>query len=192
MLGFFHQIRYKYCSFIQCAYKQNLKQQSAALFCSPIDLNSQVMPKRGMRGMRSTILHKEVIDKYRLKEQQKSTELDVNDLSETETSNAMVLPDHSDMPIPDLPNPYAKPPPRCLLCEHDVELDFKNVRLLSQFVSPHSGRIYGRSITGLCLYMQRRVAKLIKRSRYFGYMPYELKDPRFLKDPKLFDPFKRK
>ena len=44
----------------------------------------------------------------------------------------------------------------------------QNTRLLSQFVSPYTGRIYGRQITGLCLFMQRRVARLIKRSRFFG------------------------
>ena len=39
---------------------------------------------------------------------------------------------------------------------------------LSQFVSPFTGRIYGRHITGLFDHMQKRVAKLIKRSRSFG------------------------
>ena len=44
----------------------------------------------------------------------------------------------------------------------------QNVRLLSQFVSPHTGQIYGRHITGLCVFMQRYVARCIKRSRYLG------------------------
>ena len=44
----------------------------------------------------------------------------------------------------------------------------QNVRLLSQFTSSYTGRIYDRGVTGLCLFMQKRVAKLIKRARMFG------------------------
>ena len=33
---------------------------------------------------------------------------------------------------------------------------------LSQFVSPFTGRIYGRHITGLRYHMQERIAKLIE------------------------------
>ena len=69
------------------------------------------------------------------------------------------------------------------ICAHDVDglsswnyitvyFSFQNVRLLSQFVSPYTGQIYGRHITGLCIYMQKRVAKLIRRSRYFGKYMY--------------------
>jgi hypothetical protein len=41
----------------------------------------------------------------------------------------------------------------------------QNAQLLSQFVSPFTGRIYGRHITGLCTPMQRWIALLIKRSQ---------------------------
>merc|ERR1712025_442619 len=90
-----------------------------------------------------------------------------------------------DKPMTDLPNPYASPPTKCLLCQHDVELDYKNVRLLSQYVSPYTGQIYGRRITGLCVYMQRRVTRLIKRAQFFGLMPYTMKTPEYITDPKL-------
>ena len=50
----------------------------------------------------------------------------------------------------------------------DLYLFFQNVRLLSQFVSPYTGRIYGSSVTGLCHPMQSRVAKLINRARRLG------------------------
>jgi small subunit ribosomal protein S18 len=141
-----------------------------------------------MRGVQSKVLHKEVIDNFRLKkhqEQQKAFQ------QETQPEIPCAVTDE-DMPVPGLENPYAKPAPKCILCDHNIELDYKNSRLLSQFVSPHTGRIYGRQITGLCIFMQRHVAKLIKRSRYFGFMPYVHKDPRYLRDPKLFDPFRRK
>ncbi len=44
----------------------------------------------------------------------------------------------------------------------------QNTRLLYQFVSPHTGYIYGRHITGLCVFMQMHVALNIKRSRMAG------------------------
>ncbi|TPP56091.1 Mitochondrial ribosomal protein S18C [Fasciola gigantica] len=82
-------------------------------------------------------------------------------------------------------DPYKKAKKRCFLCEHNIDLDYKNVRLLSQFVSPYTGRIYGRHITGLCIPMQKRVSKLITRSRQFGFMPFESKETVFLKDPRI-------
>lgn len=66
--------------------------------------------------------------------------------------------------------------------------NYKNVRLLSQFQSPHTGRIYGRHITGLCKSKQEQVEKEIMKAQVAGFMPYYLKSPEFLADPKLFDP----
>merc|ERR1719231_1093347 len=67
----------------------------------------------------------------------------------------------------------------------DVKLNFKNSRLLSQFCSPYSGRIYGRHITGLCIPMQEQLSNLIHISRQFGFMPKHMKNPNFLNDPVL-------
>ncbi|ELT87032.1 hypothetical protein CAPTEDRAFT_164978 [Capitella teleta] len=96
------------------------------------------------------------------------------------------------MPDQLMSNPFVKPAKKCLLCDLNVDLDYKNAKLLSQFISPHTGQIYGRGVTGLCLYMQKRVALNIKRSRNFGYMSYMAKNPKYLKDPKLFDPYRRR
>ncbi|XP_046341020.2 28S ribosomal protein S18c, mitochondrial-like [Haliotis rufescens] len=98
----------------------------------------------------------------------------------------------SDMPLRRMPDPFEKKYRKCLLCEKDVDLDWKNVRLLSQFVSPFTGRIYGRHITQLCIPMQKRVARLIKRARVLGYMAYMNKDPQYLNDPRLFNPLHRR
>ncbi|KAF7237568.1 hypothetical protein EG68_11385 [Paragonimus skrjabini miyazakii] len=100
-----------------------------------------------------------------------------------------------DEPI-SIPDPYKKVNKKCILCEHNVPLDykvnlcvvidlFKNVRLLSQFVSPFTGRIYGRHITGLCIPMQKRISQLIARSRQFGFMPFESKESVFIKDVRI-------
>ncbi|NXG12371.1 RT18C protein, partial [Sakesphorus luctuosus] len=80
-------------------------------------------------------------------------------------------------------NPYKEPPKRCILCKIDV--DYKNVQLLSQFVSPYTGCIYGRHITGLCSKKQKEVTKAIKRAQVLGFMPVVLKTPQFLTDPNI-------
>ncbi|XP_056346807.1 28S ribosomal protein S18c, mitochondrial [Oenanthe melanoleuca] len=91
-------------------------------------------------------------------------------------------PERSDQPI-QMENPYKDPPKRCVLCGIDV--DYKNVQLLSQFVSPYTGSIYGRHITGLCNKKQKEITKAIKRAHVFGFMPVMFKNPQFLTDPKL-------
>ncbi|KAM9662117.1 small ribosomal subunit protein bS18m isoform 1-T2 [Morphnus guianensis] len=91
-------------------------------------------------------------------------------------------PSPSDQPI-QMENPYKEPPKKCVLC--GISVDYKNVQLLSQFVSPHTGCIYGRHITGLCNKKQKEITKAIKRAHIFGFMPVMFKDPSFLTDPKI-------
>ncbi|XP_070656057.1 small ribosomal subunit protein bS18m-like isoform X2 [Bos indicus] len=57
--------------------------------------------------------------------------------------------------------------------------------LLSQFISPFTGCIYGRHITGLCGNKQKEITKAIKRAQILGFMPITYKDPAYLKDPKV-------
>ncbi|XP_030370684.1 28S ribosomal protein S18c, mitochondrial [Scaptodrosophila lebanonensis] len=92
-----------------------------------------------------------------------------------------------DEPI-DMPNPFEKDPEQCILCKHDITPYYKNVKLLSQFQSPYTGRIYGRHITGLCKQKQEDVEQAIKRAQRCLLMPGYHKDLEFLHDPKLFDP----
>ncbi|XP_038661248.1 28S ribosomal protein S18c, mitochondrial-like [Scyliorhinus canicula] len=92
--------------------------------------------------------------------------------------------DTSDMPIK-LENPYKEPPKRCILC--GISVDYRNTQLLSQFISPYIGHIFGRHITGLCGKRQRVISKAIKRSQKMGFMSVTLKDPAFLKDPNICD-----
>ncbi|VDO07962.1 unnamed protein product [Rodentolepis nana] len=87
----------------------------------------------------------------------------------------------SDMPI-DIPNPYKSKPRQCFICKNNIDLDYKNVQLLSQFVSPYTGRVYGRHITGLCIPMQKRVSQLIERARF---MAHEMKETVFFDDPNI-------
>ena len=52
-----------------------------------------------------------------------------------------------DQPETDMCNPYVKEAPQCLLCAKKIELDYKNARLLQQFVSSFSGRVYDRFVS---------------------------------------------
>ncbi|KAG5672723.1 hypothetical protein PVAND_002824 [Polypedilum vanderplanki] len=95
----------------------------------------------------------------------------------------------SDEPI-EMKNPFEKEKVKCILCRNNIEPSYKNVQLLSQFQSPYTGRTYGRHITGLCKNMQEKVEMSIMRAQHLGFMGYVTKQPRFLKDPKLFNPEK--
>ncbi|KAJ8260913.1 hypothetical protein COCON_G00166360 [Conger conger] len=88
----------------------------------------------------------------------------------------------ADMPVK-IGNPFKEPEKGCILC--NIKVEYKNVQLLSQFVSPHTGRIYGRHITGLCGRKQREISKAIKKAQHMGFMSVTLKDPIFLRDPNI-------
>ena len=47
-------------------------------------------------------------------------------------------------------NPYDREKIQCVICRYKIKLDYKNVGLLSQFVSSYSGKPYERHITRLC------------------------------------------
>ncbi|XP_068191172.1 small ribosomal subunit protein bS18m [Antennarius striatus] len=90
--------------------------------------------------------------------------------------------ERADAPVT-MENPYKEPSKGCILCK--VTVDFKNIQLLSQFISPHTGRIYGRHITGLCGRKQRELSKAIKKAHSMGFMPVTHKHPQFMKDPNI-------
>ena len=82
-------------------------------------------------------------------------------------------------------NPFIKPPEPCILCK--IPVDFKNVRLLSQFISPFTGNILNNRATGLCFEKQIEVEAAIAKSRKSGLMPRKFKDPRFHGDYTVID-----
>nr|XP_039331602.1 28S ribosomal protein S18c, mitochondrial-like isoform X1 [Saimiri boliviensis boliviensis] len=88
---------------------------------------------------------------------------------------------NEDLPIL-MESPYKEPLKKCMCGKH---VDYKKVQLLAQFVSPFTGGIYGRYITGLCVKKQKEITKAIKRAQIMGFMPVTHKDPAYLKDPKV-------
>ena len=60
----------------------------------------------------------------------------------------------------------------CYFCKSKAAgVDFKDVDLLSKYVSPN-GKISPRRVTGACARHQREVAIAIKRARQVALLPY--------------------
>ncbi|CAF0957062.1 unnamed protein product [Didymodactylos carnosus] len=86
-------------------------------------------------------------------------------------------------------DPYLPEPHKCIFCVNKLEIDFRNVELLSQFISPQTGFIFNQRTTGLCYFKQIELEKAIWKSRRFHLMPYYWKETVYLDDPKLFNPY---
>lgn len=59
----------------------------------------------------------------------------------------------------------------CVFCKKDFGIDYKNIELLSRYLSS-KGKIISRRISGNCARHQRRVAQEIKRARFLSLLPY--------------------
>jgi small subunit ribosomal protein S18 len=86
-------------------------------------------------------------------------------------------------------DPFELPMRQCIFCQHNIPLDYKNVQLLSQFVSPHTGIIYSQQVTGLCHFKYLELEKVIFKAKKLGLMPFFYKETTFVDDPQLFNPF---
>ncbi len=54
------------------------------------------------------------------------------------------------------------------------DLDYKDVGLMRQFVSPDRGKILPRRRTAATAKQQRKLAKAVRRARQMGYIPYTM------------------
>jgi len=59
----------------------------------------------------------------------------------------------------------------CVFCKNELDIDYKNIELLSRYISSR-GKILSRRISGNCAKHQRRVAKEIKIARFLNLIPY--------------------
>ena len=60
----------------------------------------------------------------------------------------------------------------CKFCDEKIDvIDYKDVRLIAQFVSER-GKILPRRLTGTCSPHQRLVAVAIKRARSIAFLPF--------------------
>jgi small subunit ribosomal protein S18 len=63
----------------------------------------------------------------------------------------------------------------CYFCVNPgVGIDYKNIELLSKFISD-KGKILPRRATGACAKHQRRIAQEIKRAREIALLPFVVK-----------------
>jgi small subunit ribosomal protein S18 len=56
-------------------------------------------------------------------------------------------------------------------CEGAMTIDYKDVRVLSKFISER-GKIIPSRVTSVCLKKQRELAIAIKRARFLALLPY--------------------
>jgi len=61
----------------------------------------------------------------------------------------------------------------CTFCKHknDADIDYKNIELLSRYVSG-KGKIASRRISGNCAKHQRKLAQEVKRARFLSLLAY--------------------
>ena len=59
----------------------------------------------------------------------------------------------------------------CGFCKNNLDLDYKNIELLSRYVNAR-GRIVSRRISGNCAKHQRKLACEIQRARFLNLLPY--------------------
>ncbi|MFH1352900.1 MAG: 30S ribosomal protein S18 [bacterium] len=64
-----------------------------------------------------------------------------------------------------------RPPRPCRFCTAKMEIDYKNVRVLRNYVGDNA-RILPSSITGTCPRHQRALTLAIKRARQIALLPY--------------------
>nr|ACO14962.1 28S ribosomal protein S18c, mitochondrial precursor [Caligus clemensi] len=99
-----------------------------------------------------------------------------------------------DEPLECADDPYKTDSAMCILCPRryavPIRPDYKNPKLLAQFVSPHTGLVYKSHITGLCQFMQEEVENEVKKAQNLGFMSTQMKEIHYLKDPILVDPTK--
>jgi small subunit ribosomal protein S18 len=86
-------------------------------------------------------------------------------------------------------DPYLPSPHKCIFCVHNIKIDFRNTKLLSQFISPQTGFIFNQRTTGLCYFKQVELEKAVLKARRFNLMPYQWKETVYLDDPRLFNPY---
>jgi len=59
----------------------------------------------------------------------------------------------------------------CRFCQEKSEIDYKEVRVLVNYISEH-GKILPRRMTGTCASHQRKLAMALKLARIVALLPY--------------------
>ncbi|KAJ8267391.1 hypothetical protein COCON_G00125630 [Conger conger] len=63
----------------------------------------------------------------------------------------------------------------CPICrDPNIAIHYKNVKLLEQFVSPHTGIVYDPTRTGVCMKQQKQLNRAIETARDHGLLPFQV------------------
>ncbi|XP_028305455.1 small ribosomal subunit protein mS40 [Gouania willdenowi] len=63
----------------------------------------------------------------------------------------------------------------CPICrDPNVIINPQNVKLLQQFISPHTGALYDPTRTGVCMKQQKKLAEAIDTARDHGFLPFSI------------------
>ncbi|KAM4539042.1 small ribosomal subunit protein mS40 isoform 2-T2 [Odontesthes bonariensis] len=63
----------------------------------------------------------------------------------------------------------------CPICrDPNVIIHHQNVKLLQQFISPHTGMVYDPTRTGVCMKQQKRLHEAINTARDHGLLPFQI------------------
>ncbi len=71
-----------------------------------------------------------------------------------------------------MPKYYPPTPKNCYFCTENIsEIDYKDTKLLSRFISSYA-KIEPRRRTGTCAKHQRILVQAIKRARFMALLPF--------------------
>ncbi|KAM8884352.1 small ribosomal subunit protein mS40 [Synchiropus picturatus] len=63
----------------------------------------------------------------------------------------------------------------CPVCrDPNIIIHHQNVKLLQQFISPHTGVVYDPTRTGVCMKQQKRLNQAIHMARDHGLLPFQI------------------
>lgn len=63
----------------------------------------------------------------------------------------------------------------CPICrDHKLHVDFRNVKLLGQFVCAHTGVIFHAPYTGVCMKQHKKLTQAIQKARDHGLLSYHI------------------
>ncbi|KAM3596714.1 uncharacterized protein V6R79_019367 [Siganus canaliculatus] len=63
----------------------------------------------------------------------------------------------------------------CPICrDSNIVIHHQNVKLLQQFISPHSGMVYDPTRTGVCMKQQKKLIEAISTAQDHGLLPFQI------------------
>ncbi|XP_062904198.1 28S ribosomal protein S18b, mitochondrial [Mobula hypostoma] len=63
----------------------------------------------------------------------------------------------------------------CPICrDQKIQVDYRNVKLLEQFICPHSGETYHSTRTGVCMKQYKKLSKAIQDAKDHGLLRFQV------------------